>query len=245
MVFKNIDIVLIGTLKSGNLGSAARAMKNMGLSFLKLVNPQCSIDDQAFWMATHGADILKSTKKFSGLREAIKNSSYVFGTTARSRSCRCLISPAEMAEKISMLAGTNRISIIFGPEDAGLKNDELELCNEVVTIPTIADALSINLSQAVMIICYEIFTAANKYNANKKHLELAESAKAEDMYDHMRRLLLDIGFLNPQNPDQVLGMFKRIFTRAGMTREDVKLVRGVFRQLQWYIRKTKAKKQDE
>ena len=240
MLFKNIDIVLIGTLKSGNIGSTARAMKNMGVSFLKLVNPQCTIDDQAFRMATHGADILMSAKTFYNLREAIKNSSYVFGTTARSRRCRSLISPSEMANKISMLAGKNRIAIIFGPEDAGLKNDELEMCNEVVTIPAIADAFSINLSHAVMIICYEIFCAANKKNVKKKHVEPAESAKVEDMYDHMRSVLLDIGFLNPQNPVHVIGMLRRIFTRAVLTIEDVKLIRGVFRQLQWYVRKTKT-----
>jgi tRNA/rRNA methyltransferase len=238
-IFENIDIILTGTLKSGNIGSVARAMSNMGLSCLKLVNPQCAVDDQAFWMATHGADILRNAKTFPTIRDAIADCSYVFGTTARSRRWRDFLYPGEMSEKVAVLARQNRISIVFGPEDMGLSNDDLELCNQVVSIPTADEAASLNVSHAVMVICYEIFRAVEKKNETHETMELAEGEKVEEMYDHMRKALLEIGYLNPQNPDHVMGKFRRIMTRAGLTSQDVNLIRGVFRQLLWYIKKKK------
>lgn len=238
-IFENIDIILTGTLKSGNIGSVARAMSNMGLSSLKLVKPQCTIDDQAFWMATHGADILRNAKTFPTIRDAIADCSYVFGTTARSRRWREFLCPEEMSEKVAVLARQNRISIVFGPEDMGLSNDDLELCNQVVSIPTADEAASLNVSHAVMVICYEIFRAVEKKNETHETMELAEGEKVEEMYDHMRKALLEIGYLNPQNPDHVMGKFRRIMTRAGLTSQDVNLIRGVFRQLLWYIKKKK------
>jgi tRNA/rRNA methyltransferase len=235
----NIDIILVGTLNSGNIGSAARAIKNMGLSRLSLVSPQCPLDDQAFWMAPHSHDIINNSNTYSSLREAISNSSYVFGTTARNRRSRNYLYPEEMAKKATAFAEQNKVSIIFGPEDAGLSNDNLELCNEVVSIPTAGDATSINISQAVMLICYEIFRIVNGNNKTAEEAELATARKVEAMYDHMRKALLEIGYSNPQNPDHVIGKFRRILSRAGLTAEDVKIIRGVFRQLLWYVKNRK------
>ncbi len=235
-VTKDIEIVLVGTLHSGNIGSVARAMNSMGITCLKLVSPQCKIDDQAFWLATHGGSILQNVQTFHSIREAIADVSYVFGTTARTRHLRNFIGPHELAVKVSSLSGKNNISIIFGPEDKGLSNEELELCNEVVSIPTVAEAASLNIAHAVLIVCYEIRKCNKQPKENSSIDLLAKSKDVEDMYDHMKKALLEIGYLDKQNPDVALGKFKRILTRAGLLDKDVKLIRGVFRQLLWYIR---------
>jgi tRNA/rRNA methyltransferase len=235
-ILGNIVIVLVGSLYPGNIGSVARAMNNMGLSRLTLVNPQCRVDEQSYGMATHAKKILLNLNVVTTVKEAIAGSGYVFGTTARSRRWRNLVNPQEMAQHAMSVLQTNKIAILFGPEDAGLTNEELELCNEVVTIPTARGAKSMNVSHAVLVICYEIYCAAQKPLASKP-IEFAPTKQVEDMYDHMESALLKIGFLNPQNPGHFMSRFRRIFTRAGLTRTDVSYIRGIFRQLLWYIKK--------
>jgi len=237
--FDNINIILTKTINPGNIGSTARAMKNMGLSSLCLVKPQCDVDDDAYRMATHGKDILKKIKKFDSITAAASGSIYLFGTTARNRKWRDYISPADMIAKIEDHVSFPKVSILFGPEDIGLTNNELELCNDVVVIPTSDDASSINISQAVLIICYEIFISFQKNNvmmSKPQKKDLAPIDKVEDMYDHMQKALTDIGYLDPQNPEHFIGNFRRIFNRAGLTSEDVQTIRGIFRKLNWYIR---------
>jgi TrmH family RNA methyltransferase len=235
-----IVIVLVGTLQPGNIGSVARAMKNMGMSRLRLVSPQCSIDRQAVMMATHGADILESARMYPTMRTAIADAGYVCGTSARDRRRRSEVTPEMLAHQIVGLASTNTVAVVFGPEDRGLTNDELELCNEIITIPTAPGAASLNISHAVMIVCYELFQAATTA-VSEEPVELATSASLQGMYDHMRRALLDIGFLRPDNPDIVMGYFKRILSRAGMCEHEVRTLRGIFRQLQWFINRSREK----
>lgn len=235
-ILGNIDIVLVGSLYPGNIGSVARAMNNMGMSRLTLVNPQCQVDEQSYGMATHAKKILKNLNIVTTVREAIAGSGYVFGTTARSRRWRNIVNPKEMAQHALSVLQTNRIAILFGPEDAGLTNEDLELCNEVVTIPTARGAKSMNVSHAVLVSCYEFYCAA-QLPLGPERIELAPTKEVEDMYDHMENALLKIGFLNLQNPGHFMGRFRRIFTRAGLTGTDVNYIRGVFRQLLWYIKK--------
>ena len=237
-ILDNIHIVLVGTIASGNIGSTARAMKNMGLSHLCLVSPQCAITEEAFWMATNAGDIVHSVRQAATLREAIAPAGYVFGTTARTRRMRRFIAPGEMAQKTLSLAVHNQVAIVFGPEDKGLSNDELELCNEIISIPTAPGGSSLNLSHAVMILCYELYCALNKGSGHEE-VQRAQAAEMETMYDHMRSALLEIGFLNKENPDHTLGSFRRILNRAGLTSTEVNMIRGIFRQLLWYIRKNK------
>jgi len=240
---ERIVIVLVGTLASGNIGSAARAMRNMGVSQLRLVNPQCSLDEQAYWMATCGAEILKNAQIVSSLREAIADCAYSFGTTARNRRWRRIRKPKDMAKKALSLSGENNVALVFGPEDTGLTNEELELCSEVVTIPTATDGSSLNIAQAVMILCYELFTAAEHCSAPTPTARLAPAAMTEAMYDHMRTTLYEIGFLNRQNPEYTLGLMRRILTKAALTIPEARFIRGIFRQLAWYV-KSRSQKSD-
>jgi tRNA/rRNA methyltransferase len=213
-------------------------MKNMGLSHLCLVRPQCKITDEAFWMATNAGDILRAARQVSTLGEAIAQTGYVFGTTARTRRWRTFIEPNKMAKKALSLAAHNQVALVFGPEDKGLSNDELQLCSEIVSIPTAPGGRSLNLSHAVMIVCYELYCGLSSEEGHEE-VRRAQSAELEEMYDHMRNALLKIGFLNKENPDHTLGSFRRILNRAGLTSTEVRMIRGVFRQLLWYIRKNK------
>jgi tRNA/rRNA methyltransferase len=232
----NITIILVGTLAPGNIGSVARAMKNMGMSRLCLVTPQCALNEESFRMATRAGNILQAAQQAGTLREAISDAGYVFGTTARTRRLRPHIFPLEMGEKVAELLQKNQVALVFGPEDRGLSNEHLELCNEIVSIPTARGGKSLNLSHAVIITCYEIHRSAKGRTVYEKP-RLAPADEVENMYDHMRSALLEIGYLDPQNPDLTLGSFRRIFSRAGLTHEEVKLIRGVFRQLLWYMKK--------
>jgi tRNA/rRNA methyltransferase len=238
-LFDSIDIVLVSTLNSGNIGSAARAMANMGLSHLRLASPRCKIDVQSYAMATHGADILRSAREYPTLREALADAIYVVGTTARSRRWRASHEPRELAGSLLQHACEGRLALVFGPEDMGLSNDELELCNEVMSIPTAGGASSLNLSHAVLLVCYELYTACRDMPPSGGPLsEPAPVFMIEALYDHMRESLLEIGFLNPQNPEHALGMIRRLFSRTGLSVPEVRMLRGLFRQLVWYIRKT-------
>jgi len=235
-VLDNITIVLVGTLFPGNIGSVARAMKNMGMQRLCLVSPQCSVNEESFRMATSAGNILRAAVYAGTLRDAIADAGYIFGTTARTRRWRPHIFPPQMGKKAAELLPNNKVALVFGPEDRGLSNEHLELCNEVISIPAARGGKSINLSHAVIIICYEVYRAVQGEVSHEK-ARLAPAAEAEKMYDHMRGALLEIGYLDRQNPDLTLGSFRRILTRAGLTKEEVQLIRGVFRQLLWYIRK--------
>jgi TrmH family RNA methyltransferase len=232
----SIDIILCGTLNSGNIGSVARAMANMGFSRLCLVNPRCGINQQSYNMAPVGADILRKAELFPSLREALAGAVYVLGTTARTRRCRDSFSPAQCAAKALEQARGGRVAIVFGPEDMGLSNEELELCNEVVTIPTAPGASSLNISQAVLLVCYELFSSAGGSCPAEAALgDPAPVEMTEAMYDHMRQSLLEIGFLNPQKPEHTIGMIRRILSRTGLSIPEVNMLRGLFRQLVWYI----------
>ncbi|MBN2108052.1 MAG: RNA methyltransferase [Deltaproteobacteria bacterium] len=237
-LLSSIDIVLVGTLTSGNIGSVARAMANMGLSRLSLVRPRCTIDQQSYAMATHGDGILSSARLFPSLRDALAGAVYVFGTTARGRRWRDCLELRELGARAVHHARGGRVALVFGPEDMGLSNDELELCNEVVTIPTVQGASSLNISHAVLLVCYELFSASREGKAlDGASIDPAPVAMVEAMYDHMRESLLEIGFLNPQNPEYTLGMIRRMLTRTVLSVPEVRMLRGLFRQLVWYIRK--------
>lgn len=236
---ENINIILHKTIHPGNIGSVARAMKNMGLSKLSLVDPQCEVSGEARKMATHGKEILDNIRICDSIIAAAADANYIFGTTARSRKWRNSILCSEASSKIAGLGKNCKIAILFGPEDKGLSNNDLELCSSVIVIPTADDASSLNISQAVLIICYEIFIKLTKVNLSPAENELTDPApidKIEAMYQHMQKALLDIGYLDPQNPEHFTGNIRRIFSRSGLTNEEVQLIRGIFRKLNWYIR---------
>lgn len=230
----DIRIVLVAPRGSGNIGSVARAMRNFGLADLAIVGRGRT---ESFWaraMATHARDILKRARRFETLGEAVADCGLVVGTTCRGGLYReHSRSPRTTAAEIVAAACGKTCALVFGPEDHGLDNDDLKHCQLLITIPTDETHSSLNLAQAATVCLYEIFLAA----ADKISVESIERAPAEDverLFDRMKRSLLEIGYLDPQNPEHILFAFRRILGRAGLEEKDVRILTGLFRQIDWY-----------
>lgn len=242
---KNIALVLVRPQFAGNMGAVCRAMKNMGLSRLIMVSPQQDPQStEARMMALNAKDILQQAEIFPSLEEALKGFRWVAGTSARmGRNRGPFITLREICPEILAHAQSVPVAILFGPEDRGLTNEELAPCQALITIPTHSHFRSLNLAQAVMIVCYELFLAALAQQGEEASAPgfitspPAEFQKLEKMYAHLEELLLKIGFLDPKNPKRIMHSLRRIFGRAKLTDRDVAILRGIFRQLEWYATK--------
>lgn len=220
-----------------NIGASARAAKNMGIGRLIAVNPRDCDLTRVLKMATHNAeDLVAEMDVYDDLEEALAPYSYIVGTTARTGSHRpTLKSPRLLAEELVPISQNNLIAILFGPEDAGLTARELKYCHSIVTIPT-ADFASINLAQAVMILTYEVFLAS--INPPGTFVpRLADSHELEGMYAHLKETLTRISFINPENPDYWMMSVRRFLGRIGLRAREVKMIRGICRQIDWYCDK--------
>ncbi len=231
----HIAIVLHRPHYPENIGAAARSAKNMGIRRLIVVEPRDCDLTKILKMATHHAeDIVTEMDVFSDLRSALKSFQYVVGTTARTGSHRQGVrTPRRLAEDMVKISQNNDVAILFGPEDRGLANKELQYCDGLVTIPT-AGFGSINLAQTVMILAYELFLASTD-EPKTPIPRLANRDELEGMYDHLKETLTRINFINPQNPEYWLSGFRRFFSRIGLRAREVKLIRGLCRQLDWYV----------
>jgi tRNA/rRNA methyltransferase len=229
----NVRIVLVRPRGSGNIGSIGRAMKNMGSADLAIVG---TARTNSFWaraMAVHGRDILAAAKCYSSIREAVADCTLVVGTTCRSglyrRHSRTL---RELAPEIAAAGHSGKVALIFGPEDHGLSNKDLEHCQMLLTIPTGPVYRSLNVAQAVVICLYEIFIAAA--DAQPCSTERADAESIERLFDLMKIMLLRIGFLDEENPEHMLLAFRRILGRAALQPADVRILTGMFRQMEWF-----------
>jgi tRNA/rRNA methyltransferase len=233
----NIRIVLVRPRGSGNIGSIARAMKNMGQTELAIVG---TARTRSFWaraMAVHGRDILSHAKCYETIREAIADCTLVVGTTCRAGLYRTHSQPPrELAPEIAAAAQTGKVALIFGPEDHGLSNKDLEHCQLLVTIPAHPSYQSLNVAQAAVICLYEIYAASLTKPAKSK-IKRADAENVERLFERMRTVLLKIGFLDSENPEHMLLAFRRILGRAGLEDKDVRIFTGLFRQIEWYIDK--------
>lgn len=237
LIKANIAIVLVAPQIPENVGAAARAMNNMGLSRLILVNPKNPDRDRMLVSGTvHSKNIIDKIEIYDDLKEALGGFGYIAGTTARLGTIRpAMTSPQRLAENIVGISQNNRIAVMFGPEDRGLSNEHLQYCHTITTIPT-SEFSSLNLAQAVLIICYEIFRAGLKKSESTPP-RLANSFELEGMYDQLREVLLKIGYLNPQNPDLWMLYVRRFLSRLPLRAREVGLIRGICRQIDWYTGK--------
>ena len=233
----NISIVLQKPRYPENIGAAARAMRNMGIDNLVVVDPQNFDLHKALKLATHFAsDILEKCKFYPDLKEALATINYVVGTTARLGGERQVVcTPAKLAEKLIPISAENRIALLFGPEDKGLSNEAVRYCHVLVNIPT-TQFSSLNLAQAVMILCYEIFVAG-RGEKEKFTPRLANRHELDGMYDQLKDVLVRISYINAENPDYWLNHFRRFFTRLQLRAKEVNIIRGLCRQVDWYGKK--------
>jgi len=230
----HIAIVLVEPRIPENIGSVARAMNNMGLNRLVLVRPERCEMTRILKMATGpSVGIIEKMEAYDDLQSALGPYQYVVGTTARTGSQRqALTDPFTLAHNIIAISKNNHVAILFGPEDRGLSNEHLRLCHSITTIPTAAFP-SLNLSQAVMIVAYEIFLASRE--PSKETIpRLANRFELEGMYDHLKDALMKIGFINPQNPDHWMMNIRRFLSRIPLRAREVRIIRGICRQIDWY-----------
>lgn len=236
MSLDNVRIVLVGSLYGGNVGSACRAMANMGLAKLRLVAPDAALDwAEAEKMAVHADGVLASRETFATLAEAVADCIAVVGTTARRGLYRQHAqAPRETAAAIAPLAAAGLVAIVFGREDRGLLNEEVACCTHLVQIPTAAYA-SLNLAQAVMVMAYELFLAAGTYEPVREKSPPAPAALKARMTAIWRDYLLEIGFMEPDMADHMMAAMSRIFARGALTEDDVRILMGIVRQSRWAV----------
>jgi tRNA/rRNA methyltransferase len=236
-VLENVAIVLVEPREPGNIGAAARAMANMGLSRLLLVRPPEFRVDEAFKMALAARPILEAAVVADDLAQALAGFGYVVGTTRRAGSGRRgRVTPRQLAAELPAIAAANDVAILFGREESGLTNEELRYCQCLVTIPSSERFASLNLSQSVLAVAYEIFLAAGASPSGGSNApsRRAPTADLEGLYGQMERVLLEIGYLDPVNPARMMRVFRLLLGRAGPDAREVKALRGIFRQVAWY-----------
>ena len=218
MTFKSnlINIVLVETSHPGNIGSVARAMKTMGLSRLSLVNPKDFPSGDANALSGNARDVLDSATIYSSLEEAIKQSTFVYATSARNRSINWpTVNPEKAADQITeQIAGDKEISIIFGREDRGLTNEELQLANFHLEIPANPEYSVLNIAMSVQIVTYELFKHRNK-SEDREWRDYPEinSEDLQRLINHFVETSIQLDLIDPKNPSQIISRIKRMFSR--------------------------------
>jgi tRNA (cytidine32/uridine32-2'-O)-methyltransferase len=233
-LLENIAVLLVETQSAGNIGSVARAMKNMGLSELILVNCQTELTDEAHRLACGADDILESSRRFGSLTEALASFCLSVGTSSRRIDwIPQVYDPHELADRLAGLSTAQRIALVFGPERTGLTNEHLQHCQWLVTIPSNPKFESMNLAHAVAIVAYEIYSRLAEAHLGRP-FELAPLDQVEAFFDELELSLTEIGFLNREDPNRIMATLRQILGRAMLEDRDVSILRGILRQSRWY-----------
>ena len=235
-LLNSVKVVLVGTTHPGNIGATARAMKNMGILDLALVEPKEFPSDVATFRSKAAKDILEKASVHRSLTEAISECELVVGTSARGRTVPWpVLNPREAAEEMHKSSLNGKVAIIFGREDRGLTNEELGLCNFHVHIPSDPEYSSLNLSQAVQILAYEIrLSYLQDQDVNKDYwdVELANNEQTERLINHMDELMQEVDFYDVENPRKLLVRIRRFFKRSKIDVMEANIFRGLFATIQ-------------
>jgi tRNA/rRNA methyltransferase len=236
MNLDSISIILVRPKFHENIGSVARAMKNMDLSRLIVVNGCTPIHANAYKLASGAEDILERAEELFTLREAVSEMGCVVGTTARRGKERSsLLTPESLAKKLIPISLKNSIGLAFGSEKEGLTNEELSLCHLYVRIPSMESFPSLNLAQAVMVVCYELFRSS--LEVPMPPVQLAQAEQLERMFEHMEKTLIQIGFLNSKHPKKIIRVLRKLFGRSQMDEREVRILQGLWSQMDRHLRK--------
>jgi len=235
--FDRITVVLKNPRYPENIGSVARAMRNMGLGRLALVAPENFDLNRVSKLATHeAADVVDRIAHFDDIHDALADMQYVVGTTARLGRQRPVVqSISSVADRVTAISRHNRVALLFGPEDRGLTNADLQLCHILANIPT-ADFSSLNLAQAVMIMCYELL-CTRKDKHPKPVPRLATRHELDGMYATLKDILVRIDYISRDNPDYWMNKIRRFGNRMQLRAGEVSVIRGICRQINWYAGK--------
>jgi tRNA/rRNA methyltransferase/tRNA (cytidine32/uridine32-2'-O)-methyltransferase len=256
-LLQNIRVVLVNTSHPGNIGGAARAMKNMGLSRLVLVDPEDFPSPEAVSRASGASDILDGARVVSTLEEAVTGCSLVLGTSARDRRIPWpLLDPRECASTCLEQVGQGQeVALVFGREYAGLTNEELQRCQFHVHIPSDPEFGSLNLAAAVQVLTYEVRMAWLAIQGQPTKMEKLETTamlntqpvtaeELESFYGHLQNVLVDIGFLDPAKPRHLMARLRRLYGRAGISKLEMNILRGILTETQKAARGEPHKRRD-
>jgi len=231
----SIRIVLTRVSHPGNIGSAARAMKTMGLDRLCLVAPERFPAAEATVMAAGADDVLATAQVYPDVRSAVADCGLVVGTTARSRHLPWrVLEPREAAAEVASAAGVSEVAVLFGAERTGLTNDEIELCQRLLRIPTGSAYGSLNLAMAVQVVAYEILlaTRAAAGDAARSGIALASASEMERFYSHLERVLDEIDFNDRTGEGHLMARLRRFFNRAMPDQNEINILRGILTSVQ-------------
>lgn len=240
VLLSRISVVLCRPSHPGNIGAAARAMKTMGLSELRLVTPRQFPDPEADTRATGAVDLLADAKITASLAEALADSVFAVAVSARQRDLGPAVgTPRETMARLLDAAQQGRVALVFGNETMGLSNEEVLQCQAAVTIPTNPDFSSLNLGSAVQVLCYECRMAAfsgaaplSSQGATPFVSPPATHAEIEGLYGHLETLMTETGFFNPQQPGRLLPKLRRLFGRVGLEKDEINILRGILASTQ-------------
>ncbi|MDX2004764.1 MAG: RNA methyltransferase [Meiothermus sp.] len=247
-LLNNVRVILVGTQEPMNVGAAARAMQNFGLSDLWLVNPEPQVredlaygdatDSFAYRLAVHSTEILDRAKVVETLPEAVADVRLVVGTTVRERYLYTgpVVTARPMAASIAQFAPQGKAAIVFGREASGLTTDELDLSQLVVRIPTSPKQSSLNLAQAVLLLGYEVFNAILNPPEPLK-AQVAERDSLERLFKDLEEFTLEIGFTDARRLQYTVRRFRRLLHKADLTPGEVQFLRGFLHQSRWYGRR--------
>ncbi|MBL1378659.1 tRNA (cytosine(32)/uridine(32)-2'-O)-methyltransferase TrmJ [Zobellella iuensis] len=241
-MLEQVRIVLVNTSHTGNIGSAARAMKTMGLGELWLVDPVSSPDGQAVALAAGASDILARARIVPTLAEAVADCGLVIGTSARSRTWSWpMLDAREAGIKAMAEAPRHKVALVFGRERTGLSNDELQQCHFHVAIPANPEYSSLNLAMAVQTLSYEVRMAwLAQAPVAEAEQEYPLSDDLERFYQHLQQTLLDTGFIIKPHPGQVMTKLRRLFNRARPESHELNILRGILTSVQKQIKQRES-----
>ena len=233
---RRLSIVLVRTRNPGNIGSAARAMANMGLRRLKLVRPVAEWQGEATMMASGALDRMDPIQVHASFDESVAGAQVLVGTTSgrERRTHQPVYTPRRIAPLLRGHARTQEVALLFGPENRGLTDLQLSRCRYLVTVPSNDAFPVLNLAQAVMVLAYEISTCGEADREVKP--DLVTHDQRERMFRHVKRVLIRIGFLSSSNPEHVMKAIRRFLGRADLSGRDIRILRGIFSQMEWYAR---------
>ncbi|MBF0622504.1 MAG: RNA methyltransferase [Magnetococcales bacterium] len=234
----NVVLILDHTAHAGNIGASARAMRNMGFRHLRLVKPRQFPHQEVLDFAVGATEIIDNIQLFDTVPEAIEDLNFLVATSNRSRGQRNTVwTPRELGERMQEVFSREhtRMGILFGPEPSGLKTEDVERADIICNIPTIGKHGSLNLSQAVMVVCYELMQglgAGVSFAVDHSRGERPSSDQMERMFAQMQDVLVDIEFIKTQKTRHMMGSIRALFHRASLDQREIAILRGIFNEIQ-------------
>jgi TrmH family RNA methyltransferase len=238
----NLRVVLVEPQEAGNVGAAARVMKNFGFTQLWVAGNHPPLEPVAGWWASGADDVVAGAQLVPSLYHAIRDAHVTVATTsARGRAATITLTPESLGHLFASLRGDQTMALVFGREDSGLTAEELAQCQRIVTIPTNAEFPTMNLAQAVGVLCYEL----SALHESQVMRDRPMAAIIERMHERVQALLMEVGFLHENNPDRIYDDLRSIAARADLDARETTIVLGMIRQIEWKISTSSSDSADE